>query len=133
MTARVIEVFARLFLFLILLCFLFISLCLEIAWWDALTTQNWVILLDSLLSHGQTSCSQTLYTAAIACFTLAGLMFALLIVRIEIGSETPEDVLHQIAVGLGIFSLYSLGSRDWWEAMERNDHGFTSVFDKERN
>lgn len=42
MTARVIEVFARLFLFLILLCFLFISLCLEIAWWDALTTQNLV-------------------------------------------------------------------------------------------
>ena len=104
MTARVIEVFARLFLFLILLCFLFISLCLEIAWWDAVTTQNLVTLFDSLLSHGQTSCSQTLYTAAIACFTLAGLMFALLIVRIEIGSETPEDVLHQIAVGFVVFS-----------------------------
>lgn len=31
-------------------------------------------------------------------------MFALLIVRIEIGSETSEDVLHQIAVGLVAFS-----------------------------
>lgn len=58
-------------------------------------------LSDFPISHPQNSCSQVLYMAAIACFTLGGLMFALLIVRIEIGSETSEDVLHQIAVGFG--------------------------------
>ena len=41
---------------------------------------------------------EALYVAVITCFVLAAVMFALLIVRIEMGSSTSEDVLHQIAV-----------------------------------
>lgn len=36
------EIFARLFIWTILCCFLIISVFLEIAWWDAISAQNYV-------------------------------------------------------------------------------------------
>lgn len=41
-TARTMEIFARLFIWTILCCFLIISVFLEIAWWDAISAQNYV-------------------------------------------------------------------------------------------
>lgn len=60
-------------------------------------------------------------------------MFALLIVRIEIGSETSEDVLHQIAVGASHCFVKGVGSRDRRKTMERDGDGPAAVFDKERD
>lgn len=40
-----------------------------------------------------------LYVSIIVLLILAAVMFALLIVRIEMDSSSPEDVLSQIAVG----------------------------------
>ena len=70
---------------------------------------------------------EALYVAVITCFVLAAIMFALLIVRIEMGSSTSEDVLHQIAVRLLL--LCHAGPRSRWTAVEGNDPRSPSVSD----